>query len=89
MPIIPLAGTGVSAGSGFASFAEGLKRAKLYLEAANEEMFLPRDLMCKVMKIGRIMLAVGHSSEVLFLPLLENGGDLRTMRLRVLGDQVA
>lgn len=89
LPIIPLAGTGILARSGLASSAEGLKRANIYLGAANKEIFLPWGLRCQVMKTGKMMLAVGHSSEVLSLSLLENQDDPRMRRFRALGDRVA
>ncbi|TVY85366.1 hypothetical protein LSUE1_G000298 [Lachnellula suecica] len=102
LPFHPVrwAGIGLSATSGVLSAATSWTRAKSYVKAANEDMFLPRGLRCKVLKTKKMMAAVGHSDEVLELPPLDKleerhvakiGGndDPRMRRVRAMGDFVA
>jgi hypothetical protein len=93
------AGMGLATASGFASTATSWTRAKAYVKAANEEIFLPKGLRCKVLKTEKMMAAVGQKGIVLQLPPLdildhrdaEIGGkdDPRMRRMRAMGDMVA
>ena len=69
------------------------------MKTANEEIFLPRGLRCKVLKTPKMMAAVGHGGTTLELPPLDRLGerdewdeekdDPRMRRMRALGDSVA
>lgn len=98
------AGIGLQAGAGLASTATSWARARKFVKTANEEIFEPRGLKCKVLKTGKMTVAVGHGEEVLSLPPLEdkvafdseggmaegdNKDDPLMRRVSALGDSVA
>jgi hypothetical protein len=67
------------------------------VKSANEEIFLPKGLKCKVLKTRDMMVAVGDGEDELNLPPLERTDvagtsgeheDSRMRRIRVLGDRV-
>jgi hypothetical protein len=104
MAIVPFhpvmwAGMGLATASGLVSAATSWTRAKAYVKAANEEIFLPKGLRCKVLKTKKMMAAVGRGGTVLQLPPMdildhcdeEIGGkdDPRMRRIRAMGDMVA
>jgi hypothetical protein len=59
---------GLSVATGLASTATSWTRAKTFVKTANEEIFLPRGLRCKVLETRKMMAAVGHGSTILELP---------------------
>ncbi len=101
LPVVPLIGIGLSAATGLMSAATSLAMSKAYVKAANEHIFSPRGLKCKVLKTKKMMLAVGDRRKLLDLPplgtkeSLENGGtygemdDPKMRRIRALGNKVA
>jgi len=99
LPSIRYTGIGLAVGAGLVSTATSWLRAKSYVKTANEEMFLPRGLRCRVFKTKKMMPQVGHGAEKLELPPLDSlewnddniGGndDPRIRRVLALGDRVA
>ena len=99
LPSIRYTGMGLALGAGLISSATSWVRAKSYVKRANEEMFLPRGLRCRVLKTKKMMPQVGHGAEKLELPPLDSlewndddiGGsdDPRIRRVLALGDRVA
>jgi hypothetical protein len=90
---------GLALATGLISSATSWLRAKSYVKTANEEMFLPIGLRCRVLKTKKMMPQVGHGAEKLELPPLDSlewsgddiGGndDPRIRRVLALGDRVA
>jgi hypothetical protein len=97
VPPVQWAGMGLAVGAGLASAGTSWTRARAFVKTANEEIFLPQALRCKVLKTKKMMVAVGHQEEMLSLPPLASldGGadaeneDPRMRRIRALGDSVA
>ncbi|PVH86125.1 hypothetical protein DL98DRAFT_650603 [Cadophora sp. DSE1049] len=107
VPLHPVmfAGMGLQAAAGATSFATSWTRAKSYVKKANDEIFLPKGLRCKVLKTKKMLVAVGHHAEQLTLPPLETEGswadegsgsgrgglyeDPSMRRVRALGNRVA
>lgn len=75
VPLHPVmfAGMGLQAAAAATSFATSWTRAKAYVKKANDEIFLPRGLRCKVLKTKKMLLAVGHQGDRLKLPPSETG----------------
>lgn len=100
LPSVRFTGIGLAVGSGLASAAVSYTRTKAYVKAANEDIFLPRGLKCKILKTKKMMKAVGHGDELLSLPPLDmlderegmivrEEDDPRMRRVRALGNTVA
>jgi hypothetical protein len=97
VPPVKWAGLGLAVGAGLVSTGTSWTRARAFVKTANEELFLPKGLRCKVLKTKKMMVAVGHGQEVLNLPPLERfddgvdeeRDDPRMRRIRALGDGVA
>ncbi|TVY26866.1 hypothetical protein LHYA1_G004450 [Lachnellula hyalina] len=88
------AGLGLQVAAGVASTATSWTRARAFVRAANERLWEPRGLRCKVCKTGEMMRVVGCGEGLLRLPGLEGGGgtdgdEPRMRRMRALGDKVA
>jgi len=62
---------GLKTASGLVSAATSWTRARAYVKAANEEIFLPQGLRCKMLKTQKMMVAVGHGDMILQLPPLD------------------
>jgi hypothetical protein len=43
-------------------------RSRAFVKTANEELFVPKGLKCKVLKTKKMMVVVGHGEEALKLP---------------------
>ena len=90
---------GLALGAGLVSSATSWLRAKSYVKTANEEMFFPTGLRCRVLKTKTMIPHVGHGAEKLELPPLDSlewndediGGkdDPRIRRVLALGDRIA
>ena len=73
LPPVMFAGMGLQAAAAATSFATSWTRAKAYIQKANDEIFVPRGLRCKVLKTKKMLVAVGHQGDRLELPPLGMG----------------
>jgi hypothetical protein len=96
VPPVQWAGLGLAVGAGLASAGTSWTRARAFVKTANEEIFFPKGLKCKILKTKKMVVAVGHQEETLNLPPLERldgtgreDEDPRMRRIRALGDMVA
>lgn len=73
VPLHPVmfAGQGLQVAAGATSFATSRARGKACVQKANDEIFLPRSLRCKVLKTKKMLAAIGHLGDRLELPPLE------------------
>ena len=97
VPPVQWAGMGLAVGAGLVSAGTSWTRARAFVKTANEKIFSPEGLKCKVLKTKKMMVAVGNGEEILKLPPLESiddevsaeTEDPRMRRIRALGDRVA
>jgi len=65
VPPVQWAGMGLAVGAGLVSAGTSWTRARAFVKTANEKIFSPEGLKCKVLKTKKMMVAVGNGEEIL------------------------
>lgn len=93
IPIIPLAGHGISFGASAGANSTSFKRAEKYIQEMNESLFGPRGLKVELLKTPGLMHYIGLEGSTLNLPPLSgtvnDKDDVRVRRMRALKGKTA